>query len=133
MPASRLYGFTRQLIAVNIPNQVLAGAALDAVTAITPGFAFDFEDMFYVAHTVHTGGGATKTFTLKKGSATVATLVVAVASVGTNGAIVITPTITAANTHFLDTDTLTVSANAGTGYTLGIGTLYIRIKQKPQA
>jgi len=132
MPRPVPFGAIRHEIAFDIPNQLLAGGALDAVTAMAPRYAFEVEDMYYVAHTVHTGASATKTFTLKRTVDTVATLVVAVAAVGVNGAVVSGATLTAGNGKYADTDTLTVSLNAGTAFTLGAGTLYVRVRQLQQ-
>jgi hypothetical protein len=144
MPAEKGPAFIRTFMPLlNVPTHT---GYLDGTGAITflsaaalPGFVATLEKIVYTVTLAHTGSGGTQTFKVRKGGATgtvVATITLALASVGTIGNQVIASVAAAddVNARFIDSDTLSFTRDAsGTAYTAGNGFFTLIWRQKPQA
>lgn len=140
MPREVNPGFVRTPIAVRLP---LAGffdqaGAITYLLSYVPGFRGEIEKIVFVPDVAGAGAGATHVVNVRKGNATgtiVATVTVALATHVMGGAGIV-GSVSAANDEtakFRDTDTISITKDAGTVFSAAGGTLIIWFRQRPQA
>jgi hypothetical protein len=118
----------------HFPVVVATGtSAVEYVTDFVPGFKFVIESVKAVVRVAGTGSGATRTFNVKKGAATLAaSAAVTLAATAAIGTVVDIP-VTAADAEFEDADTLTVDVDSGgTQFTALTFDLIVKYRQRPQ-
>lgn len=136
MPRFALYGRTRTIVAITVPQAALAGAT-GATLAVCQslGFQFDLESAQYVATVAHAGAGATQTIRIRKGNATgvtAASVALTVGDLGTMGNSKAIP-VTKGNASFSDADTLSVTIDTGgVAFTAAGGELILVLRERPQ-
>lgn len=137
MPRFAPYGFTRDILVFTIPFPAGTGQ-VTSLLSLPLGFAATVERVAIYSSIAATGGGASRTFNLRKGSATgtvMATATVVLADLSTVGVPkVIAVSTTAGAADFADADTLTIEwATAGAvAYTAGTFHVAVTIRQLGQ-
>jgi hypothetical protein len=137
MPRSAPYGFTRDVIVLSIPFPAGTGQ-VTSLLSLPLGFAGRLERCAIYSSIAATGAGASRTFNVRKGSATgtvMATATVVLADLSTVGAPKVIPVSTVAGAaDFADADTLTLEwATAGAvAYTAGTFHVVATIRQLAQ-
>lgn len=140
MPAERAPFFVRTMLPFRIP---LTGV-LDQAGAVTyllnfvPGFRGEIEKVWYIPDVAGAGAGATQQLSVRKGNAsgTIVAFVTPTLATHVMGGAGIAGSVSAANDEtakFRDTDTLSITKEAGTVFSAAGGTLWIQFRQKPQA
>jgi hypothetical protein len=124
MPRSAPYGFSRAINVFTIPFPAGTGQ-VTSLLSLPLGFAGTVERVAIYSSVAATGAGASRTFNVRKGSATgtvMATATVVLADLSTVGAPKVIPVSAVAGAaDFVDADTLTLEwATAGAvAYTAG--------------
>lgn len=137
MPRFAVYGFDRSLPVLTIPFPAGTGQ-VTSLLSLPLGFQGTIEKVSIYSSVAATGAGASRTFNVRKGSATgtvMATATVVLADLSTVGAIKDIPvTAVTLDRDFADADTLTIEwATAGAvAFTGGTFHVVIRIRQKGQ-
>lgn len=136
MPRFATYGHNRGFAVLTIPFPPGTGQ-VTSLLSVPLGFVGTVEKVSIYSSIVAAGAGASRTFNVRKGSATgavVATATVVLADLNAIGAAVKDIPVTVANADFTDTDTLTIEwATAGAvAYTAGVFHVVVRYRQKPQ-
>lgn len=137
MPRFAAYGVQRGFMVHTIPFPAGTGQ-VTSLLSFPLGFAGTIEKVSIYASVVAAGAGASRTFNVRKGTATgtvVATATVVLADLNTVGAAPKDIPVTAANASFVDADTLTIewAAAGAVAFTAGTFHVAIRFRQKPQA
>ena len=135
MPRFAPYGFARDVINLTIPFPAGTGQ-VTSLLSLPLGFQGTVEKVSVYSSVAAAGAGASRTFNVRKGTATgtvIATATVVLADLSTVGAVKDVP-VTAANADFTDTDTLTLEwATAGAvAFTGGTFHVVIRVRNKAQ-
>jgi len=137
MPRSAPFGFGRDQVVLTIPFPAGTGQ-VTSLLSLPLGFAATVEKVSIYSSVAATGAGASRTFNVRKGSATgtvMATATVVLADLSTVGAVKDIPVVAAAGVaDFADADTLTIEwATAGAvAYTAGTFHVVVRTRQKAQ-
>ena len=137
MPRFAPYGFDRSLPVLTIPFPAGTGQ-VTSLLSLPLGFQGTIEKVSIYSSVAATGAGASRTFNVRKGTATgavMATATVVLADLSTVGAIKDIPlTAVVADRDFGDADTLTIEwPTAGAvAYTAGVFHVVIRLRQKGQ-
>lgn len=137
MPRFAPYGFGRQVVVLTIPFPAGTGQ-VTSLLSLPLGFAGTIERAAIYSSIAATGAGASRTFNIRKGSATgavMATATVVLADLSTVGVPKVVPVTTvAADRDFVDADTLTIEwATAGAvAYTAGTFHVAVTLRGKSQ-
>lgn len=137
MPARQDFPWAWARAPLGIYAPIPAGTgAVEAVTDLVPGYAFQVEKVTAVVQVAGAGAGANRTIRVLKGASTVvATGTLTLANTGTVGALVaLTVTDDGAANDFEDGDTLTVDfPSAGAvAFSAGAIMLILVLRTKPQ-
>jgi hypothetical protein len=137
MPRFAPYGFGRDLAALTIPFPAGTGQ-VTSLLSLPLGFQGTVEKVSIYSSVAATGAGASRTFNVRKGTATgtvMATATVVLADLSTVGAVKDIPiTAVTLDRDFADADTLTLEwATAGAvAFTAGTFHVVIRVRDRMQ-
>jgi hypothetical protein len=136
MPRFAPYGFGRDLAVLTIPFPAGTGQ-VTSLLSLPLGFVGTVEKVSIYSSVAATGAGASRTFNVRKGTATgivMATATVVLADLSTVGAIKDIPVVaTAGVADYADTDTLTIEwATAGAVAFTG-GTFHVVVRARVKA
>ncbi len=137
MPRFAPYGHSRDLAVLTIPFPAGTGQ-VTSLLSLPLGFVGTVEKVSIYSSVAATGASASRTFNVRKGSATgtvLATATVILADLSTVGAVKDIPVVTTAGVaDFVDGDTLTIEwATAGAvAYTAGTFHVVVRSRLKAQ-
>jgi hypothetical protein len=137
MPRFAPYGFARDIAVYTIPFPAGTGQ-VTSLLSLPLGFAGTLDRVAIYSSIAATGAGASRTFNVRKGSATgvvMATATVVLADLSTVGAIKVIPVSAVAQAaDFVDADTLTIEwATAGAvAYTAGTFHVVVTSRVKAQ-
>lgn len=137
MPRLAPYGFTREVVVLTIPFPAGTGQ-VTSLLSLPLGFAATVEKASIYSSVVAAGAGASRTFNIRKGTATgtvMATGTVVLADLNAVGAVkALTVSTTAGAADLADADTLTIEwATAGAvAFTAGTFHVVIQLRQLGQ-
>lgn len=135
MPRFAPYGFARDVIDLTIPFPAGTGQ-VTSVLSLPLGFTGQVERVWIYSSVAATGAGASRTFNVRRGSATgtvMATATVVLADLSTVGAGKVVPVVAAA-VDFADADTLTIewAAAGAVAFTAGTFHVLVTVREKAQ-
>lgn len=141
MPRYAPYGFLRDLAQLTIPFPAGTGQ-VTSLLSLPLGFNGTVEKVSIYSSIVAAGAGASRTFNVRKGTASgivIATATVVLADLNAVGAVKDIPVVTTSTNgvpdrDFIDTDTLTIEwATAGAvAFTAGVFHVVVRTRQRAQ-
>jgi hypothetical protein len=133
MPRSARYGWVYPRINFYFPLPLAATAETKFAEAL--GFAYEVISGKFFTQVAGTGGGATRTVQVKKGSDIIGSVAITLAGtsdIGEETALSFS-SMTSDTSRFSDADVLTIDFPAsGTAFTAGAGILSLLIRTKPQ-
>lgn len=140
MPREAGPGFIRTVLPVRVPlTGVLdqAGAVTFVLSAVL-GFKAELQGVRYIPDVTGAGAGATQALRVRKGNATGTILATVTPTLANHvmGGATLTGDVAAAQANdakFGDTDTFSITKDAGTVFSAAGGTLLLIFRQRPQA